>query len=75
MTVMFRRQDEEDEALLEDLRNAYCAGKVTAGEYARRRDEIRKRMNRRFWIETIIMFTPQALALTALLFSLLSLLK
>lgn len=67
MTVMFRRQDEEDEALLEDLCNAYCAGKVTAGEYARRRDEIRKRMNRRFWIETIIMFTPQMLMLAALI--------
>lgn len=75
MTVMFRRQDEEDEALLEDLCDAHCAGKVTAGEYARRRNEIRKRMNRRFWIETIIMFTPKALALTALLFSMLSLLK
>ena len=67
MTVMFRRQDEEDEALLEDLCNAYCAGKVTAGEYARRRDEIRKRMNRRFWIETIIMFTPPMLMRAALI--------
>ena len=67
MTIMFRRQDEEDEALLEDLCDAHCAGKVTAGEYARRRDEIRKRMNRRFWIETIIMFTPQMLMLAALI--------